>query len=270
MSPSLFNKRVLAFAFCGAIAVVIALFGTTSSSFAQDLAGNELLSVARVAHGGAEYAGLRYLTAYSEGNVSFAAFGVAPLGGVISELTVRVNVTDYQDYNLRRRLEVSPAGLLGVVQGTPTFLVYTGTEGGGMFLGSPFRVSEVTASRQWALMGFGTLNLAADRSLPAYRLRDEMLGGVNHYVVDVTLNPNDTVRYWINKRTFLISKVATRNNNNLLIEEDRSDYRKVGCLMLPFRIVTRLRGQQIADTTISRYDIQTEVPSGRFTMTATP
>ena len=267
MSRNLLNKKVLAIASFGAIAVLLAVFGTTSASHAEDLSGHELLSVTRVAHGGPEYASLRYLTAYGEGFVSFTAFGVTPLGGgVINQVQVRLNATDYQDYNLRRRLEVSSPSVLGLVQGGPTFLVYTGNEGGGMFLGSRFRVNEIVASRQWALMGFSTLNLAADRALPSFRQRDEMLGGTNHYVVEVVLNPDDTVRYWINKNTFLISKVATLNRGIKLIEEERSDYRRVSCLMLPYHIVTTLRGERIADMAISRYDIQTEVPSGQFVL----
>jgi hypothetical protein len=265
MSRHLPSKRNFAIASCVAIAFGLAVFGTTSTSFAQDLTGNELLSVARVAHGGPEYAGLRYLTAYGDGIVSFTAFGVTPLGtGVINQMQVRLNATDYQDNNTRRRLDIASPSLLGVVQGGPTFLVYTGNEGGGMFLGSRFTVNEVALSRQWALMGFNTLNLAANRSLASLRDRDEILGGSPHYVVEVVLNPYDTVRYWINKNTFLISKVATRNNGITLIEEDRSDYRRVSCLMLPFHVVTRLRGQPFADVVVSRYDLQTEVPVGRF------
>ena len=268
MSRHLPSKRILAIASCGAIAIVLAVFSPTSTSTAQNLAGNELLSVTRVAHGGPEYAGLRYLTAYGEGLVSFTAFGVTPLGaGVINQVQVRLTARDYQDRDLRRRLEVDSPSLLGVVSSGPTFLVYTGNEGGGMFLGSPFRVNEVAGSRQWAMMGFNTLNLAADRSLPALRDRDEILNGTPHYVVEVVFNPNDTVRYWINKSTFLISKVATRNNGITLIDEERSDYRRTSCLMLPYHIVTRLRGQQIADVLISRYDLQTEVPVGRFVLT---
>ena len=267
MSRHLPGKRILAIASYVAIAGVL-VFSTTSTSFAQDFVGNELLSVTRVAHGGPEYAGLRYLTAYGEGLVSFTAFGVTPLGaGVINQVQVRLTARDYQDRDLRRRLEVDSPSVLGVVGG-PTFLVYTGREGGGMFLGSRFTVNEVVLSRQWAMMGFNTLNLAANRSLPSLRDRDEILGGIPHYVVEVVFNPNDTVRYWINKNTFLISKVSTRNNGITIIEEDRSDYRRVSCLMLPYHIVTRVRGQQIADVIISRYDLLTEVPVGRFVINA--
>ena len=267
MSRNLPSKRIVAIVSCVAIAVVLAVFSTTSTSFSQDLTGNELLSVARVAHGGPEYAGLRYLTAYGDSIVSFTAFGVTPLGtGVITQAQVRLSATDYQDSNMRRRLDIASPSLLGVVQGGPTFLVYTGSEGGGMFLGSRFTVNEVVLSRQWAMMGFSTLNLAANRSLPGLRDRDEILGGIPHYVVEVVFNPNDTVRYWINKNTFLISKVSTRNNGITIIEEDRSDYRRVSCLMLPYHIVTRLRGQQFADVVISRYDLQSEVPVGRFVL----
>ena len=54
----------------------------------------------------------------------------------------------------------------------------------------------------------------------------------------------------------------------VLVEEDRSDYRKVSCMMLPFRVVTKLSGQRLADLTIDSYDIQTVVPTARFTMVA--
>jgi hypothetical protein len=150
----------------------------------------------------------------------------------------------------------------------PTFLVYTGSEGGGMFMGNMFRVSDIAASRQWAMMGFGTLNRAADGNLPALRQRDESFNGEPHYVVEVKFNPTDTVRFWVSKRTFLTSRVVTRYNSRVLVEEDRSDYRKVSCLMLPFRVVTRLSSQRLADLTIDSYDIQTVVPSARFTMVA--
>jgi hypothetical protein len=63
--------------------------------------------------------------------------------------------------------------------------------------------------------------------------------------------------------------VVTRYNSKNLVEEDRSDYRKVGCLMLPFHVVTRLNGQRLADLTVDSYDLQNAVPAARFTMTAT-
>ncbi|MCA1849676.1 MAG: hypothetical protein LC672_01155, partial [Acidobacteria bacterium] len=148
----------------------------------------------------------------------------------------------------------------------PTFLVYTGTQGGGMLLGNEIRVSEVTASRHWGMMGFNTLNRAIEGQLVTARQRDEG----NDYVVEVKFTSDDTVRYWINKNSFLIDKIVTRSRSQVMIEEERSDYRKVSCMTLPFRIVTRLRGQRLADLTISNYDLQTVVPAARFTMTATP
>jgi hypothetical protein len=38
-------------------------------------------------------------------------------------------------------------------------------------------------------------------------------------------------------------------------------------MMLPFRIVTRLQGQRLADLTIDSYDLQTAVPAATFTIT---
>jgi hypothetical protein len=65
----------------------------------------------------------------------------------------------------------------------------------------------------------------------------------------------------------LIDKVVTRYNSQVLIEEERSDYRRADCMMLPFRIMTRLQGQRFADLTIDSYDLKTRVPSATFTIT---
>jgi hypothetical protein len=254
------NKMTVFLAACLMAVAALALPVATRTSGAQDLSGRELLSVTRVAHGGDEYKRLQYVTAYSSGYVNVAAVasvGATTIGGLVE---LKLNVTDYQDSDLRRRIDVAPAG--GVVAG-PTYLVYTGTSGGGMLQGNPFRVSEVTASRQWAMMGFGTLNRAVDGSLPAVRQRDDPYD----YVVDVKFNPSDTVRYWINKNTFLIDKVQTRYNNRVLVEEDRSDYRRVSCMLLPFHVVTKLSGQRLADLVIDRYDVQTAVPGTIFILT---
>nr|MBA3805462.1 hypothetical protein [Acidobacteriota bacterium] len=227
MFRRLIKKKVVFLAAACAAISALAIPITTQPSAADDLTGRELLSVTRVAQGGAEYAALQYVTARSGGFVNVAAIaspGATALAGMVE---MRLTVTDYQDRDLRRRLDIAPAG--GIIVG-PTYLVYTGTEGGGMFAGQQFRVSEVTASRQWALMGFGTLNRAVDGQLFTARQRDEM----NNYVVEVKFNPTDTVRYWISKNNFLITKVQTRYNSRVMVEEDRSDYRRVSCMMLPF------------------------------------
>jgi hypothetical protein len=85
--------------------------------------------------------------------------------------------------------------------------------------------------------------------------------------VEVKFNPQDTVRYWINMQTFLIDKIVTRYNSNVLIEEERSDYRRADCMMLPFHIMTRLQGQRFADLAIDSYDLKSTVPAATFTIT---
>jgi hypothetical protein len=263
MLRRILKTKFLVFAACLIAVAALAIPVTTRPSAADDLTGRELLSVTRVAQGGSEYAGLQYVTARSQGfvnAVAFAATGATALAGAVE---VKVNITDYQDRDFRRRLDINPAG--GMIIG-PTFLVYTGTTGGGMIAGNEVRVSEVAASRQWAMMGFSTLNRAIEGGLTTVRQPDQ--GG--NYVVEVKFNAQDTVRYYISKNSFLINRVMTRYNSTVMVEEDRSDYRRVSCMMLPFRIVTRLRGQRLADLTIDNYDLQTVVPAARFTMTATP
>ncbi len=250
--------------------MVVTLLPNTPSSFAavDELSGLELLRISRIAQGGTEYQGLQNVTAQSEGFVNLAPFGSFGLGTnpAAAAVEVRFSITDYQAKETRRRLEVRPTGPVAGAN----FLVYTGSQGGGMFMGNEFRVTENAASRQWAMMGFDTLNLAANGQLTVTRPRDETIGGTRYYVAEARINSQDTVRYFINPSSFLIERVITRYNNRTLVEEERSDYRKVGCMMMPFRIVTRLNGQRLADLTIASYDVETVVPTARFTMTATP
>jgi hypothetical protein len=239
-----------------------AMLSIPSSSSAAEFTGREILSVTRIAHGGADYASLQYVTVKANGFVNAVAFGSVganPLGGMAE---VKLGITDYQDKMMRRRLEVSPSATLP----GRTYLVFTGSTGGGMIFGNEFRVREAAASRHWGMMGFDTLNRAIEGQLVSARQADDG----NDYVVEVKFNADDTVRYWINKQTFLIDKITTRYRSQVLIEEQRSDYRRADCMMLPFHVVTRLQGQPLADLDITSYDLKSTVPAATFTMTATP
>jgi len=263
MLTRLIGRRalLLAFACLAVLASVITI--NTIPNAAADFTGREILSVSRIAHGGADYAGLQNVTVQAGGFVNAAAFGglaANPLGAVAE---VKLRITDYQDKQMRRRLDVAPIAALGP---GPTFLVFTGSTGGGMMFGNEFRVRETAVSRHWAMMGFDTLNRAIEGSLVAVRQADDG----NDYVVEVKFNSEDTVRYWINKQSFLIDRIVTRYNSKVLIEEQRSDYRRADCMMLPFHIVTRLQGQQFADLEITAYDLKSNVPASRFTITALP
>lgn len=245
---------------CFVLAVGLISFAPHTVNAQQDLNGRELLAVTRVAHGGEEYIGLQFVTATSKGFVNVAPIVGAGLGtgNAASTVEVKFGMTDYQDKNSRRRLDVKPTGpSIG-----ETFLVYTGNSGGGMYLGNEFRVSEATAARHWGLMGFGTLNKAVDGQLKTDRLKDQDY----NYVVEVKFNSTDNLRYYIDKRTFLINRVVTYYNGKVLVEEDRSDYRRANCLMLPFRIVTKLSGQRVSDLVVDNYDLKAIVPEARFTI----
>jgi hypothetical protein len=239
-----------------------AVLAIPSPSSAAEFTGREILAVTRIAHGGADYASLQYVTVKANGFVNAVAFGSVganPLGGMAE---VKLGITDYQDKMMRRRLEVSPSATLP----GRTYLVFTGSTGGGMIFGNEFRVREAAASRHWGMMGFDTLNRAIEGQLVSARQSDDG----NDYVVEVKFNADDTVRYWINKQTFLIDKITTRYRSQVLIEEQRSDYRRADCMMLPFHVVTRLQGQPLADLDITSYDLKSTVPAATFTMTATP
>jgi hypothetical protein len=252
--------KVLLFAACCFAVVGLALAASSVPNAAADFTGREILSVSRIAHGGADYANMQNVTVQASGFVNAAAFGgigANPLGAMAE---IKLKITDYQDKQMRRRLDVAPSATLP----GRTYLVYTGTQGGGMIFGNEFRVSETAASRHWGMMGFDTLNRAIEGQLVTARQKDEG----NDYVVEVKFNPQDTVRYWINMQTFLIDKISTRYNSQVIIEEERSDYRRADCMMLPFHIMTRLQGQRFADLTIESYDLKSRVPAATFTITA--
>ena len=241
---------------CCLSAVALTITATTIPNTAAEFNGREILSVSRIAHGGADYAGLQNVTVQASGfvnAVAFGAIGANPLGAVAE---VRLRITDHQDKLMRRRLDVAPTTALPGL----TYLVFTGTEGGGMMFGNEFRVSETAVSRHWAMMGFDTLNRAIEGQLVTARQKDEG----NDYVVEVKFNSQDTLRYWINQQTFLIDKIATRYNSRVIIEEERSEYRRADCMVLPFHIMTRLQGQRFADLTIDSYDLKSSVPSSIF------
>jgi hypothetical protein len=254
------KRRVLLFALCCAAVGALALTGTTVNNSAADFTGREILAVSRIAHGGADYTNLQNVTVKANGFVNAAAFGAMGANPLGAAAEVKLRITDYQDKNMRRRLDIAPTATLP----GPSYLVFTGSTGGGMIFGNEFRVSEAAASRHWGMMGFDTLNRAIDGQLESARQKDEG----NAYVVEVKFNSDDTVRYWINMRTFLIDKIVTRYKSTVLIEENRGEYRKADCMMLPFHVVTRLQGQRFADLTIDTYDLKTRVPEAIFTISA--
>ena len=263
MLRRLTGRRTLLFASCCLGILALSINTSTIPNQAADFTGREILSVTRIAHGGPDYAGLQNVTVQASGFVNAAAFGglaANPLGAMAE---VKLRITDYQDKQMRRRLDVAPTAALGP---GPTYLVFTGSQGGGMMFGNEFRVRETAVSRHWAMMGFDTLNRAIEGQLVTVRQGDE---GVD-YVVEVKFNADDTVRYWINKQSFLIDKITTRFKSQVLIEEQRSDYRRADCMMLPFHVITRLQGQPFADLDILSYDVKSNVPASRFTITATP
>jgi len=262
MFLNLFHRKVLLLSACCLALIAAAAFTSNRSTSAAEFTGREILSVTRIAHGGADYASLQYVTVKASGFVNAVAFGAAganPLGGMAE---LKLGITDYQDKQMRRRLEVAPTTTLP----GRTYLVFTGSTGGGMIFGNEFRVREAAASRHWGMMGFDTLNRAIEGQLVSARQADD--GG--DYVVEVKFNADDTVRYWINKQTFLIDKITTRYRSQVLIEEQRSNYKRADCMMLPFHIMTRLQGQPLADLDIQSYDLKSVVPAATFTMTATP
>jgi len=125
-------RKVLLFAFCCAAALALTLTGTTVTNSAADFTGREILSVSRIAHGGADYSGLQNVTVQAGGFVNAAAFGAVGANPLGAAAEIKLKITDYQDKNMRRRLDIAPtASLPG-----PSYLVFTGSTGGGMIFGN--------------------------------------------------------------------------------------------------------------------------------------
>ena len=78
------RKALLLAAVClGVVGLAITAAPTRNS--AAEFTGREILSVARIAHGGADYASLQYVTVKRHrlcGAVAFGAAGANPLGGM--------------------------------------------------------------------------------------------------------------------------------------------------------------------------------------------
>src|SRR5262249_1301917 len=127
MLRRLMKKRLLLLT-AGVLGVIaLAIAATPTRNSAADFSGREILSVTRIAHGGADYATLQFVTVKASGFVNAVAFGAAganPLGGMAE---VKLGITDYQDKQMRRRLEVNPTATLP----GRTYLVFTGSTGGG-------------------------------------------------------------------------------------------------------------------------------------------
>ena len=76
MLRTLIMKRVLLLSlFCLAL-ISAAIFALPRSNSAADFSGREILSVTRIAHGGADYANLQYVTvkANGKGQACYSAF----------------------------------------------------------------------------------------------------------------------------------------------------------------------------------------------------
>src|SRR5438045_7601097 len=153
------SARKVLFTLCCLALIGGAIGSIPQTNSAAEFSGREILSVSRIAHGGPDYANLQYVTVKASGFVNAVAFGglaANPLGGMAE---VKLNITDYQDKQLRRRLEVAPTATLP----GRTYLVFTGSTGGGMIFGNEFRMREASVSRHWGMMGFDTLNRSEER-----------------------------------------------------------------------------------------------------------
>ena len=94
MLRTLIMKRVLLLSLICLALITAAIFAIPRSNSAADFSGREILSVTRIAHGGADYANLQYVTVKASGFVNAVAFGgigANPLGGMAE---VKLGITD--------------------------------------------------------------------------------------------------------------------------------------------------------------------------------
>src|SRR5260370_38636694 len=113
MLRRLAGRKLLLFVLCCLAALALVMTTAALPNAAAEFSGREILSVSRIAHGGADYAGLQNVTVQASGFVNAVAFGglaANPLGAMAE---VKLRITDYQDKQMRRRLDVAPTASLG-------------------------------------------------------------------------------------------------------------------------------------------------------------
>src|SRR5260370_8886955 len=126
MLRRLTGRKVLLMVFCCLAALALITTSTAIPNAAAEFTGREILSVSRIAHGGPDYAGLQNVTVQASGFVNAAAFGglaANPLGAMAE---VKLRITDYQDKQMRRKLDVAPTPALGH---GPIYLDFTASDG---------------------------------------------------------------------------------------------------------------------------------------------
>ena len=120
MLRGLLGKKALLFVFGCLSAIALVITATPTPNAASDFTGREILSVSRIAHGGADYANMQNVTVQAGGFVNAAAFGglgANPLGGMAE---VKLHITDYQDKQMRRRLDVAPSTAMPAMPRIPS------------------------------------------------------------------------------------------------------------------------------------------------------
>src|SRR5260370_40188266 len=104
MLRRLTGRKVLLMVFCCLAALALITTTTAIPNAAAEFTGREILSVSRIAHAGADYAGLQHVTVQASGFVNAAAFGGLAANPLAATGEVQLNITDYQDNQLQRRL----------------------------------------------------------------------------------------------------------------------------------------------------------------------
>src|SRR5713101_8703676 len=97
MLRRLTGRKALLLVLCCLAALALITTTTAIPNAAAEFTGREILSVSRIAHGGADYAGLQHVTVQASGFVNAAAVGglaANPLGAMAEG---KIKSTDYKE-----------------------------------------------------------------------------------------------------------------------------------------------------------------------------
>lgn len=132
-------------------------------------------------------------------------------------------------------------------------------------------IAEVTDHRYEAMVyQYKQLEMPFGLSKGLYRVEYEgetELGGVRAIVLDVKDDEGPQMKVYVDRDSFLIAKMSgffSIGGRRAELSAEYADYRKIGGVMLPFRITNYGSGQRIGETNIEQYELNTSMEDTLF------
>lgn len=95
---------------------------------------------------------------------------------------------------------------------------------------------------------------------------NESVEGIPCVILDLTLPRNQKTRYFIDRELWLPVKQITAGPNGEELEQWMSDYRPVDGKWMPFKMVQKINGEVVAETTIDKVEFEAVKDDAIFAM----